>query len=139
VVCDVQNAAAIIFVADSTDVDRREDSCDHFQRMLEDPEIAGVPILLYANKQDLPSAVPANDLAEARLLQRQMRRPWRVQPCSARTGDGLIEGIEWLAQTISGKAHGEASAAPSAAAPAAAASTRSAERLNAFLCVCSAE
>ena len=57
--------------------------------MLEEEKLAGVPILVYANKQDLNSAASAAELSISMGLQQLRDRSWEIQPCSAMTGEGL--------------------------------------------------
>lgn len=41
-------------------------------------------------------------------LNEMRERTWQILPCSARTGDGLQEGMEWLVEQInSGKEEGK--------------------------------
>ena len=58
--------------------------------------MVGVPLLVYANKQDLVGALTADDLAEALNLFTIRDRPWQIQGCSAKDGEGLQEGMEWV-------------------------------------------
>ena len=46
--------AGILYVVDSTDRERFSESRDELQRMLKDDEMRGVPVVVLANKQDLP-------------------------------------------------------------------------------------
>eukprot|EP00929_Paragymnodinium_shiwhaense_P065813 TRINITY_DN32971_c0_g1_i1.p1 TRINITY_DN32971_c0_g1~~TRINITY_DN32971_c0_g1_i1.p1 ORF type:complete len:202 (-),score=56.29 TRINITY_DN32971_c0_g1_i1:406-1011(-) len=90
----------VIFVIDSSDVDRLEDACEELQQMLRAEELRQAVVLVYANKQDLPHAVPASELTER--LRRQYaetfsRRQWLVQPTCAISGQGVLEGLDWLA------------------------------------------
>jgi len=62
-----------------------------------------VPLLVYANKQDLLSALSASDLSLGLGLHTVKDRAWQMQPCSAKTGEGLAEGLEWLLKVISDK------------------------------------
>jgi signal recognition particle receptor subunit beta len=55
----------------------------------------------FANKQDLLSAIPASDIAVGLNLHVIKERPWQIQGCSAMSGEGLQEGLEWLIKTIS--------------------------------------
>ena len=34
---------------------------------------------------------------------RALRRDWYLQACSAVSGDGIFEGLEWLSQTLKKK------------------------------------
>ena len=57
----------------------------------------GAPVLVLANKQDLPQAQPAQQVVDGTHIQRVLTpRCWYVQPCSAIANIGLQEGMEWL-------------------------------------------
>ena len=45
---------AIIYVVDSVDVERIDESVAAFRKMISNEHLNGVPLLLLANKQDLP-------------------------------------------------------------------------------------
>jgi len=47
-----------IFVLDSTDRDRLQDAREELWQMLKDPELGQAALLILANKQDLPDALP---------------------------------------------------------------------------------
>lgn len=54
-------------------------------------------LLVFANKQDLPGACNAAELAEEmRLYPPFITKSCYVQSCCATTGDGLYEGLDWL-------------------------------------------
>ncbi|CAG2100207.1 unnamed protein product [Medioppia subpectinata] len=63
-------------------------------------KLIGVPILVYANKQDLFNASPASELAEGLHLMAIRDRTWQIQPCSAISAEGLKEGLEWACKNI---------------------------------------
>ena len=65
--------------------------------------LAKVPLLVYANKQDLQFAVEAEEILNALKLSEIQERTWNIQACSALTKEGLQEGMEWLVKTISEK------------------------------------
>ena len=69
-------------------------------QLLADPKLENTPLLIFANKQDLMNAEDPDDVAEALDLRRIRVRPWHVQGCDAREGDGLAEGMEWLVQEV---------------------------------------
>jgi len=50
-----------------------------------------------ANKQDLPYAMNASDMTDKLKLHNLKQRNWFIQPCCAQTGEGLFEGLDWLA------------------------------------------
>jgi len=56
-------------------------------------------LLVLANKQDLPvdqgRLTPAQ-VSEALGLTDLRQREWQIMGCSALTGEGLFEGMDWL-------------------------------------------
>lgn len=57
--------------------------------MLEEEKLAGVPVMIFANKQDLFSASPASEIAECLELTNIRDRQWHIQGCSALSGEGV--------------------------------------------------
>lgn len=57
--------------------------------LLEEEKLAAVPLLIFANKQDLMTASPASELAESLNLHTIRDRMWQVQACSAVTAEGV--------------------------------------------------
>jgi len=114
----------IIFVIDSTDVDRlappstamgadreplllagekeRTTAKDEIEYLMTHEELQGLPLLVLANKQDLPSALSSEEISSRLDLQRldQQSRKWHVQPTCASSGQGLAEGFHWLSEVI---------------------------------------
>ncbi len=87
---------ALIYVVDSGDVDRVDQTARELRAVLDAEELRGCPVLVYANKQDLPRALPPAELA-ARLGLNELRgHQWHVQAACARSGDGLHEGLNWI-------------------------------------------
>ncbi|KAK3248407.1 ADP-ribosylation factor protein 3 [Cymbomonas tetramitiformis] len=86
----------LLYVIDSADRKRLEETGDELSKLLEEDKLAGVPLLVLANKQDLLNALPANEVAEGLNLFSIRDRPWQIQPCSAKNGTGLQDGMEWL-------------------------------------------
>ena len=92
-----QNTDAVIFVVDANDRDRMDQCRDELHRFVEEGELLEASILIFANKQDLPRAMPVNDVCDALQLGDMLRgRMWTIQACCATTGDGLYEGLSWL-------------------------------------------
>lgn len=73
------DADGFVFVVDSADVERLEECSIEFQELLEEQKLAGLPVLVYANKMDLPSAMSEQDIAEALDLHSIRDRPWQIQ------------------------------------------------------------
>lgn len=84
----------LVFVVDSTDGRRMEEAQESFREVTE--ALPTAPILVFANKQDLATAKPAATIAELLNLTEYRTRKWHIQGCSAKSGEGLQEGINWL-------------------------------------------
>jgi ADP-ribosylation factor-like protein 3 len=54
----------LIYVIDSADRKRFEETGEELSQLLEDEKLQSVPLLVFANKQDLFSAAPATDVRE---------------------------------------------------------------------------
>ena len=72
------------------------------QDLLDDDGLLGVPLLVLANKQDAPTAIPADEIEELMHLGSIRDRTWSCFGCSALRGSGLVEGMKWLADSPAG-------------------------------------
>jgi small GTP-binding protein len=102
-----QNTQGVIFVVDSNDRERIDDSNgyehsakDELSRMLAEDELRDAILLVFANKQDLPNAMKVQEVTERLGLNKLRNRQWFIQGASAPTGDGLYEGLDWLSNTL---------------------------------------
>ncbi|KAL1521138.1 hypothetical protein AB1Y20_022692 [Prymnesium parvum] len=91
-----QNTDAIVYMIDSADKRRTDEAADELTSLLEEPDLAGIPVLVYANKQDLLNAMSAADVMEALDLKGEKSRWVHVEGCSAKTGEGLEAGLSKL-------------------------------------------
>jgi signal recognition particle receptor subunit beta len=73
------------------------EACDELHKMLSDDQLKDCILLVLANKQDLPYAMNASDMTEKLKLHNLKQRNWFIQPCCAQSGEGLFEGLDWLA------------------------------------------
>ena len=89
-------ADAIIFVINSTDRRRLMETSACLQQVLDADELIDLPLLVYANKQDTPDAIPASELEVLLHLGAIRDRSWRCVQCSAISGGGIEDGIRWL-------------------------------------------
>jgi ADP-ribosylation factor protein 1 len=91
---------ALIFVIDSNDKDRLIEARDELQQLLKNSELSNAKLLVFANKQDMAKVLTAKEITDWLYLNRLKGRDWHVQPCSATTGEGLREGLDWLANAL---------------------------------------
>eukprot|EP00455_Lapot_gusevi_P008970 TRINITY_DN13978_c0_g1_i1.p1 TRINITY_DN13978_c0_g1~~TRINITY_DN13978_c0_g1_i1.p1 ORF type:complete len:191 (+),score=35.21 TRINITY_DN13978_c0_g1_i1:91-663(+) len=103
---------AIILVVDATDeialdgvnpTAGKHNAKDQLISTLQDDALENAVLLVFANKQDLAPSLSAAQITErlelAALCRGQQQRPeraYRVQPCSAVTGEGLRQGLDWI-------------------------------------------
>lgn len=91
----------IVFVLDSVDIERMEEAKMELARTARSPDNAGVPVLVLANKQDLPGAKEPKELEKLLGLHELGNgHMWLVQPACAITGEGLFEGMDALYEMI---------------------------------------
>ncbi|XP_054613093.1 ADP-ribosylation factor-like protein 3 [Dunckerocampus dactyliophorus] len=95
-----ENTDVLIYVIDSSDNKRFEETSLELSELLEADELAAVPLLVFANKQDLMTAISASDLAESLNLHTVRDRMWQVQACSAITAEGVQDGMSWVCRNI---------------------------------------
>ena len=98
-----QDVDGVIYVVDSNDRDRMDIAKSELEKMLSEVELRNACVLVYANKQDLPNAMTASEVAEKLQLNKIGDRKWYIQPTCATTGDGLYEGLEWLSDVFENK------------------------------------
>lgn len=94
--CYYANTAAVIFVVDSTDIERLQTAADELSAMLNEDELKEAALLVFANKQDQPGAKGAGEISEALRLGELRDRNWSIMACSAVDGSGVNEGMDWL-------------------------------------------
>lgn len=69
--------------------------------MQEEEQLQKVPLLVFANKQDLDGALTPQEIAEGLGLLALRERAWQIEGCSAKNGVGLENGMNWLLKQIS--------------------------------------
>lgn len=92
----------LVYVVDSCDEERLLDSRDVFLKVISHVETKDMPILVFANKQDSPQALP---VAKIKPIFKECADAVEQRDCvvlgsAALQGDGLEEGIEWLAMRM---------------------------------------
>ncbi|KAF3854720.1 hypothetical protein F7725_022775 [Dissostichus mawsoni] len=92
--------SGLIFVVDSNDRERVAESSEELQKMLTEDELKDAVLLVFANKQDLPNALPVSELTEKLGLQALRNKNWHIQSTCATQGSGLYEGLNWLSEAL---------------------------------------
>ena len=70
--------------------------------LLAEEALQGVPLLVFANKHDLPNAVSVNEVTDTLGLNRilQKDRKWHIEASIATTGEGIKDGFNWLNDVV---------------------------------------
>ena len=92
---------AIIYVVDSGDRERVEESKQAFDKMIKNENIKGIPLLVAANKQDLADCMGVREVKHLfeNNAEELNTRELMTLATSGLAGDGVEEGIEWVADT----------------------------------------
>lgn len=94
-----QDAAAVVFVVDSSDTGRMDEAHKELQNTLRSELLRARPLILLANKQDVNGALTVTEITDRfDLMNICSTRDWFVQPCSATTGFGVEEAFRRVAQ-----------------------------------------
>lgn len=91
----------IVFVVDSTELERMEEAKVELHKITRTSENQGVPVLILANKQDLDAALALSEVEKLLSVhEMSMYTLYHVQSCSAVDGQGVQQGLERLYDMI---------------------------------------
>ncbi|XP_053312891.1 ADP-ribosylation factor-like protein 13B isoform X2 [Spea bombifrons] len=99
----------VVFVIDSSDVERMEETKETMTEVLRHPRISGKPVLVLANKQDREGALSEADIVEFLSLEKLVNENkclCQIEPCSAMISQGkkidksIKNGLNWLLSVI---------------------------------------
>jgi len=90
----------LVYVVDSVDHERFMEAKDELTWILNSEEMVGVPLVILANKQDMPRAYSPNDIATKLGLYDVRNRKWHIQGTSALSGQGVYESMEELSALV---------------------------------------
>ncbi|KAJ4824848.1 ADP-ribosylation factor-like protein 2 [Turnera subulata] len=109
----------LVWVVDSSDLRRLDDCRMELHNLLKEERLSGASLLVLANKQDIKGALTPQEIAKSTLEISEMvfvtllqvlnlenmdkTRHWKIVGCSAYTGEGLLEGFDWLVQDIASR------------------------------------
>eukprot|EP00252_Welwitschia_mirabilis_P018340 TRINITY_DN40769_c0_g1_i1.p1 TRINITY_DN40769_c0_g1~~TRINITY_DN40769_c0_g1_i1.p1 ORF type:complete len:196 (+),score=33.65 TRINITY_DN40769_c0_g1_i1:330-917(+) len=96
----LSNTDGLIYVVDSFDKERIGRATTEFQAIVNDPLMKNTVVLVFANKQDMRGAMTPAQICDALGLFNLRNRRWHIQGTCATKGEGLYEGLDWLASTL---------------------------------------
>lgn len=109
----------IMFAVDSSDAGRIEEARNELQVLLREPQLAAVPVVVFANKQDLKTALTVDEISKRLNLASITDRQWRtdaqsktdlsadllaliadIESAIFKDGEGIYEGVDWLSGVL---------------------------------------
>ncbi|KAI1788966.1 GTP-binding protein [Ganoderma leucocontextum] len=94
---------ALVWVVDSGDRMRMQDCKEELHSLLQEDRLAGASLLVFANKQDIQGSMSSLEIRDALDLQSIQSHQWRILPCSAMTGQNLVEGLDWVVGEVASR------------------------------------
>ena len=98
-----ESTDGLIFVVDSSDTFRLNDSKNELKALLQEERLLGATLLVLANKQDLSGAVNSDTIRQLLDLDSIKTHHWKVVATSAYTGLNLLPAIDWLLEDIASR------------------------------------
>jgi len=98
---------ALIYVIDSADKKRIMETGVELRNLLQEDKLQNVPLLVFANKQDILSALSTDEIISELGLKDLRGITWSMLPCSAKSGEGLHEGMEWVVEQVNSASKGK--------------------------------
>lgn len=96
-----EHTDAVIFVIDSNDRERFNESKQELHALLNTECLRNCPFLIFANKQDLPQAAEITELKKKFELHRfDYRQNVHLVACEAINNTRITTGLDWLANAI---------------------------------------
>ena len=99
----MKDTAGVMFFIDSNDKDRVEDAKNELNTFFKEKELIGVPLLVVANKADLPNAWGIDRIIEEYHLNDIRDRRWNIITGRMTIGDGIPEILDWVEKVATGK------------------------------------
>ncbi|XP_008056516.1 ADP-ribosylation factor-like protein 11 [Carlito syrichta] len=101
----LEGTDVLVYVLDSTDEARLPEAAAELTEVLNDPNMASVPFLVLANKQEAPDALALPEIQSRLGLEGFPDRCWEIRACSALTGQGLPEALQSLRSLLKSRGH----------------------------------
>ena len=98
-----ENSDAVIFVVDSSDRERLHEAREELDNILQDDRLRDSSLLVFSNKIDKPQSVTTTEVTDKLCLDKHRGRQWFIQATCAVTGEGIVDGLEWLASNFKKK------------------------------------
>lgn len=98
-----ESTDAVVWVVDSSDTLRLDDCSAELRQLLAEQRLAGCTLLVLANKQDLAGSLTMEQVRDQLKLDQITSHTWRILPCSAITGEGLDDAMDWVTTEVASR------------------------------------
>eukprot|EP00127_Corallochytrium_limacisporum_P004136 Clim_evm81s157 gene=Clim_evmTU81s157 len=88
----------IVYMVDAADKDKFELSKQELEALLDKPQLAGIPLLLLGNKNDIQGAATVEELTDKFELSKIQGREVCVYSISCKNQQNLDKTLQWLTQ-----------------------------------------
>lgn len=98
------NIEGIIFFVDSYEMKDdyySKEALEMMDSILEIQKYCLLPVLIFANKQDLADSLTTEEIAQKLNLYGIRNRKWFIRESNCKKGIGLNEGLDWLLSNVS--------------------------------------
>ncbi|XP_052105352.1 ADP-ribosylation factor-like [Mytilus californianus] len=95
-----QNTEGLLYIIDSNDRERMAEAREELYGILQNDEMRNVPLVVVANKQDLPNALSPSQVAEGLHLHKLTGHKWFIHGSCASTGEGIYESLKEMAHLV---------------------------------------
>ncbi|MEQ2308235.1 hypothetical protein AMECASPLE_026136 [Ameca splendens] len=98
----LDDCKALVFVVDGSDAARMPEAQKALKKILSDERLRGVPLMVLANKKDLPTTMTIQEVSIKLDLASYKDRIWEIQACCATQGVGLQQAFLSVSKMIKG-------------------------------------
>ena len=91
--------SGLVFVVDSSDDERVQENNKELKILMEEKLLEDVPLLVFANKQDL-MGLEVDEIVNKLDLNEIKNRKWSIFACSALKDEGVSDGMKWLISNL---------------------------------------
>lgn len=95
-----EDTDAIVFVVDSNDQENMVLAKMELFNVVLHEDLKNACVLVLANKQDITGSRNSGEIAADLALHNIRTHEWHIQGCCALTGEGLHDGVEWIATRV---------------------------------------
>jgi len=95
----IRQSDGVVFVIDRSDKERMSRVREEIEEVMGLCNALSLPLLIFANKSDIDSTLKTQEINQITRAS-TARIEYTIKECSAKTGDGLSSGRDWLLQHL---------------------------------------